>query len=344
MPKAIGDYGMKGRFPYDLAHVKAAIHDGDTINIITVADSYFPTRFCGVDTPEVSYKLPKKGEPNPEKWTWEAVQEFKEYLSNPFDEGYARSKEFRKAIGEELIDNHLQRILNNEETAYNHQKYADRARNELVSLVVADRVAKTAKGEEFTFFMSFSHEPLDRFGRFLSWLEPYEYESSERKELTYNEVMLRNGYAVPYFIWPNVSPFAKSKSIVDSLPCREDFAQYVTNDHKLSRARDFVKDARKDKIGLYEKDDPLILMPFELRFLADRNTGKATDTFKCEGNNSAKSARPLSRYVIDISKAEDPLLMRPSEYYKIRNPEDRLLVPEHFVPLFKEKKYAIQEV
>lgn len=49
-------------------------------------------------------------------------------------------------------------------------------------LIVADSVAKVAKGEEFTFFMSFSHEPLDRFGRFLCWLSPNEKEKSERKE------------------------------------------------------------------------------------------------------------------------------------------------------------------
>jgi hypothetical protein len=110
MPKAIGEYGMYGRFPLGLSHVKEAIHDGDTINIITMENSHFPARSCGVDTPEVSYKLPKIGESNPEKWEWKEIEEFKGYLSNPFGSEYTNSEGFREAIGQELIDNYL-RIL-----------------------------------------------------------------------------------------------------------------------------------------------------------------------------------------------------------------------------------------
>jgi hypothetical protein len=39
--------------------------------------------------------------------------------------------------------------------------------------------------------------------------------------------------------------------------------------------------------------------------------------------------------MIDLSKAEDPVLLKPSEYYKIEEIEDRLFIPDPHVPFFK---------
>lgn len=145
--------------------------------------------------------------------------------------------------------------------------------------------------------------------------------------------------AIPYFIWPNVSPFVKELSLVKAVPCQEDFRSIIENDKRLSNARRFVREARKNNLGVFNSGDPLLLIPFELRFILDRKTGKNDKPFDCNGNTSThdKKDSPLSRYVIDLSKADDPILMRPSEYYKIEKVEDRLFVPDHYIPLFKIK-------
>lgn len=94
--------------------------------------------------------------------------------------------------------------------------------------------------------------------------------------------------------------------------------------NKLSRARKFVCDAREKHIGIFERNEPLKLLPFELRYLFRR---QAPD-----------------RYVIDMSSSSShPILLKPTEYWRISNEEDRLFVDKHFVPLFEKKGYDVQE-
>jgi len=40
--------------------------------------------------------------------------------------------------------------------------------------------------------------------------------------------------------------------------------------------------------------------------------------------------------VIDLGRNDDSLVP-PQEYYAVQNPEDRLFIPEEYVPLFVEK-------
>ncbi|MGH3145637.1 MAG: hypothetical protein ACRDTR_07520, partial [Rubrobacter sp.] len=60
---------------------------------------------------------------------------------------------------------------------------------------------------------------------------------------------------------------------------------------------------------------PLSLEPFEVRLLSRR--------------------RPPDRWVIDLGDEGD-LLIPPQEYYTVPHAEDRLFVPEEYVPLFVE--------
>jgi hypothetical protein len=45
--------------------------------------------------------------------------------------------------------------------------------------------------------------------------------------------------------------------------------------------------------------------------------------------------------VIDLSKNDD-VLIKPQEYYTIPNVEDRLFIPEEYVPLFVEAGWKKQ--
>ena len=91
----------------------------------------------------------------------------------------------------------------------------------------------------------------------------------------------------------------------------------INKSKRLRDARNFVKKAREMEIGIFDKDNPLLLSPSELRYLARR-------------------ALP-DRYVLDMSKARPKLI--PPRYHEIGNIEDRLFIPEEYVPLFKERGY-----
>ena len=47
-----------GRFPQTITELGDAVTDGDTVKVTTFENYYFPSRLCGVDTPETRYKLP----------------------------------------------------------------------------------------------------------------------------------------------------------------------------------------------------------------------------------------------------------------------------------------------
>jgi hypothetical protein len=87
-------------------------------------------------------------------------------------------------------------------------------------------------------------------------------------------------------------------------------------DLTLRRARDWVRDCRRTHRGVFDAMEPLRLEPFEVRLLARREVPK--------------------RWVIDLSRNDDSL-MHPQRYYEVPNPEDRLFIPEEYVPLFVER-------
>jgi hypothetical protein len=98
-------------------------------------------------------------------------------------------------------------------------------------------------------------------------------------------------------------------------------AALASGQNALSEARGWVRDARDEGKGVFDAQDPLRLQPFEVRFLSRR--------------------QPPNRWVIDLS-TDDNVLMQPQEYYRVTNVEDRLFIPEEYVPLFVEKGWRRQ--
>lgn len=101
-----------------------------------------------------------------------------------------------------------------------------------------------------------------------------------------------------------------------AVPAPGTAAQLAARERSLRNARRWVQEARDRHDGLYEQEDPLRLLPFELRLLARR--------------------QPPDRWVIDLSRGDD-VLVPPQWYFEIANPEDRLFVPAEYVPLFVER-------
>ncbi|MBL1076518.1 hypothetical protein JK358_19150 [Nocardia sp. 2] len=291
--------------------VAQAVHDGDTVTVDPIGN--ISTRFLGMDTPEVSFSLPA----NPDAFPSIGSAAWTEFLTDPFAPGLPP---FDPPLPPELEAD--LRARTGPDCAANHARHALAAHRALEGFVEQDRMASGLEPADFRFFMAFASDVFDRYGRFLTYLN-VEAATTPRPP-TYNERMLAGGWAVPYFIWPNINPFRKQPGMVEAVPV----PGQPISDPGLNRARQAVGAARAARLGVFARQDPLDILPSELRFLA-RTVGKGAAGF-----------RPgPDRWVIDLGTADDRLLP-PARYFDVPLPEDRLFVPVEFVPLFVEKGWV----
>ena len=291
--------------------VRQQVHDGDTIVVRAIGN--FGVRFLGVDAPEISFTLPEdpafRGLSDPR---WE------NFLAKPFDEEFPP---FDPPLSQGLRQ-HL-KARAGAGAALNHRRHAEAAEDLLEEEVRKDLNALGQSEEAFQFYLVFAGQVMDRYGRLLGYLNRYQPESfnPEERPLSYNERLLRDGRVTPYFIWPNINPFRSRGSAVQAVIPPGKANQMAEEDETLQRARQWVRTARQKKLGIFDGSDPLRLLPFEVRFLARR--------------------RPPDRWIIDLGK-DDVVLIKPQKYYTVSNIEDRLFIPEEYVPLFVEAGWKRQ--
>jgi len=299
----VGHVGL-GMHGEGIGSVRQVVHDGDTINVRAIGN--IGVRFLGVDAAEISFNLPGSssftslGDPR-----WEA------FLSNPLSTTFGK---FNPTLASGLRK-HLKEQVG-PGCAANHYFHAQAAQAALEYEILDDITALGASKESFEFYLAFSHEVLDRYGRMLCFINRNQPDDNTPtpRPLYYNERLLVNAAVTPYFIWPNVSPFRKFPNILEAVI--PPFMANQIQDPRLGEARQAYAEARLRQVGVYAADHPLRLYPFELRFLAGR--------------------RAPNRWVIDLSQSDNHLLP-PQEYYTIPNPEDRLYIPEEYLLLFKKK-------
>jgi len=287
--------------------IKQNVHDGDTANVHL--DRNLGVRFLGIDTPEVSFEFPGTG-------TFTA-------LSNPKWDTLFTSGAWKQDL--ELYPGLLQdlekRIGNGVGVAQNHAVQADAAQKELERIVEEDYSKSGKTIEAFQLFLAFAHEFLDSYGRLLCYLNSGEENFSDPgvataiKRWSYNERVLASGWAVPYFIWPNVQPFMNHRPFSEENVKPEGFWKLINGAGKLKSARNSVATARAQGLGIFNPADPLRVMPFELRFLS-RKKGP-------------------ERYVVNLADIGSSYLLEPSLYYTVPNPEDRLHIPPEYLPIFE---------
>ncbi len=306
--------GFLGKRGGNTGSVKQVVHDGDTVAI--EADGNIGVRFLGIDTPEVSLKHPTIGGfptiyPN-----------FTDLLTDPFSTNFPDSASFKAALGPALVG-----YLNTKlgpDCAKNHDDHAEVAHRELEKFIQDDinkivPAAGKTKAQTYKFFLAFSYEIMDYYGRFLCFVHQDLPKSQQAGKISYNQKMLVNGFASPYFIFPNIEPFRTGGNIVGSIPDVSDFSNFI-NSSKLKDARDAVKSARTNQLGIFSNNvgQPLMLEPFELRYLSKRS--------------------PPSRWVIDMSSST-PSLIAPCDYHTISYAEDRLFINSEHLLLFRDKGY-----
>jgi hypothetical protein len=303
--------GARGDVP---GSVRQQTYDGDTV--IVDLDGTLGLRFLGVDAPEVSFTLPGGMtfvSVADERWT--------AFLASPFAAEYGP---FEPPL-EPALEAHLLAAVG-PDAAPNHARLAEEAERALESLVLDDIDALGQTAETFRFFCAFATEVMDVYARLLCYLnrnQPHE-DSPEPRPKSYNERLLALGQVLPYFIWPNVDPYRRQERLVDAVPTPGSLSPENTGSgdrRALDDARASVKEARAAGLGVFAPADPLLVYPFELRFMSRRS--------------------PPDRWVIDLAAGDD-LLRRPQSYHEIANPEDRLFVPEEYVPLFATKGWRTE--
>jgi hypothetical protein len=284
-----------------------SVPDGDTVGTHLLGSG--SVRFLGIDSPEKSFEQPLGGGQVLNGSPWQ------QYLTNPGAHGYPT------ALLEPGLATYLQTRFGPGASA-NHHKHAVAAGDSLKQLIQSDAAALGQTLDQFQYFVSFSYEVFDRYGRFLAFLnrnQPNPNVPGPRPR-TYNERQLQAGRAMPFFIWPNVDPFRVFDTVADAV-LRPGTANTIAETGDLKRARDFVKSARAAKIGVFETADPLRFEAFEIRYLGRKEFP--------------------TRAVIDLSKNDD-VMLRPQSYFTIPNAEDRLFVPPEFVPLFAAKGWRLE--
>lgn len=304
-PRAV--VGIRRRADGTVQPLDEAVPDGDTTGV--QLDGTGAVRFLGIDTPEKAFEQPLRGDQRLDGPKWE------QFLTNPFAPGLP------SAHLEPALVAYLQTRAGSGAAA-NHHRHAVAAGTALKGLIQNDMTALAQDAAKFRYFLSFSYEVFDNFGRFLAFVNRNQPSANvpAPRPLTYNERMLQLGRALPYIIWPNVNPFREARTVVDAVPA-PGTANTIAERGDLKRARDLVKSARANGLGVFASGDPLRFAPFEVRFL---------------GRGEAPN-----RAVIDLGKNDD-VLLRPQSYIRIPNPEDRMFVPAEFVPLFAARGWRLE--
>jgi hypothetical protein len=287
--------------------LSASISDGDTIGFHMQGSG--AVRFLGVDAPEKNFQLPgSSAQRRLDSADWEA------YLTDPFLPQYGPF-----VLDADLL-NHLRARIG-AGAGVNHRLHADNAEQALIALVQADMNALGQNLNTFGYFLSFSFEVFDSFGRFLAFIN--RNQPTGTRPLPYNERMLENGAILPYFIWPNIDPFRGSSSLLDAVIAPGTANQMAETTPVLRRARDFVRQARANGSvnTVFDPANPLRFEAFEVRYLGRREAP--------------------NRAVIDLSR-NDNLILQPQHYFRIPNAEDRLFIPPAFVALFVSRGWRLE--
>ncbi len=310
-----GDVRARGRVRRETngqpQSLNASIPDGDTIGFHMEGSG--AVRFLGIDAPEKSFPLPGSSAfRRLDSAEWDA------YLTDPFLPQFGPL-----ALDADLVSHLRTRI--GAGAGANHRVHADNAHQVLIALVQADMNALGQDLNAFGYFVSFAFEVFDTFGRFLTFLNRDQPSATNPgpRPLSYNERMLENGVALPYFIWPNIDPFRDRSSLLDAVMAPGTANQEAQASPTLRRAREFVRQARANGSvnTVFDQANPLRFEAFEVRYLGRREAP--------------------NRAVIDLSRS-DNVILQPQHYFLIPNAEDRLFIPPAFVPLFVSRGWRLE--
>lgn len=305
-------FALPGLFSGKPGTVAQQVHDGDTIHV--TPDGNIGVRLLGIDTPEISFAFPGP------KLNFVGLEDarWNDFLKSPFDSQWG---EFQAPLTDEMKSFLLPKLSG--EAGAEHYRHAQAATAQFRELVTKDMHIMGQDLSSFGYYLRFGFEVMDRYGRFLCTInrnQPQRTVPTPRPP-SYNLRLLERGMAFAYFIWPNVNPWDRADSVADAVIPPGEAKKLAETDSSLVRARASVQRARAQHLGVFDMSQPLLLEPFELRFLSRRQLP--------------------SRYLIDLT-SESNRLIHPHRYYTVPHSEDRLWIPPEYVPLFEKAGWVAE--
>lgn len=304
-------FALPGIYNGKRGSVAQHVHDGDTITV--QPDGNLGVRFLGIDTPEVSFMFPQAG------FVSLSDQRWNQLLATPFDSKWGA---FDTPVPEALVSWIAART--DEFSGTVHDRHARAATAQLEALINSDMRVLQQTTQTFGYYLGFGFEVMDGYGRLLCTVnrnQPNPTQPTLRPP-TYNLRMLERGKAFPYFIWPNINPWNRPESVGQAVIPAGKANELAASDRDLNSARTAVQSARERHLGIFDAMDPLLLEPFELRFLGRR-------------------VLP-SRYLIDMN-SDSNVIIHPHNYTSVPRSEDRLWIPSVYVPLFETHGWVAQD-
>jgi endonuclease YncB( thermonuclease family) len=308
-----------------VASVSASVPDGDTIGVRALGN--LGVRLLGIDTPETKTRVPRPGG-SQSPWLSTDNEEVKAFLDQAFDEdrfgpfrgevSYSAGKSFLARLAERI-----RAAGGGAAAAVNHRVHAKAAEDALERMITADCAALYGGDlAAMQFHLAYGNDVFDRYGRLLAHVN-VSAADRDRRPPDYNMRLAAEGWATPYFIWPNIQPFLGLPLLRAAMSPADFEAALGADDGHARRLRDAraaVAAARSAGQGIYAPGNRLVIEASELRMLTGR--------------------RLPSRRVIDL---RDPagVLLPPTAYLDIPNAEDRLFIPPEFDPLFAARGWRL---
>lgn len=221
--------------------------DGDTPSVqITI-------RLLGIDAPETHYPGTQKPSAFDSK-----LQNLLKTHRRAF-----KTKQFREYLAPKLADRPGTRQFH----------WGERARRAFEELA-AQRLRYRAGGQirYKNLYLTVGTQLFDQYRRLLAYVAPEE--KNPQKRLTFNLLLLQEGWAVNYIIYPN-------------LPKPDDW----------ERVQDAVRQARQQKKGFWK--DEKLLLGYEYRFCVDTLLGKRSGPDKyCVDITNGQLYAPYDYYLV----------------------------------------------
>ncbi len=302
---------MPGIFEDGPGSVVRQVHDGDTLFVRP--DGNLGVRLLGIDTPEVSFMFPAPDA----RFLDLADDRWNEFLTAPFDDRWGP---FTQPVPARLRSWIASKTPDNAGTI--HHEHAAAATETLRELISQDMEIMGQTVDTFGYYLNFGFEVMDGYGRLLCIVNRNQPNANipTRRPPSYNLRLLERGRAFPYFIWPNINPWERPDSVTAAVIPPGQAAELARTDRELMTARNAIRLARQRHLGIFDATNPLLLEPFELRWLSRRELP--------------------GRYVIDLRSDSDRMI-HPHDYPTVPNTEDRLWLPSEYVPLFEKAGWKV---
>lgn len=217
----------------------------------------------------------------------------------------------------------------------NHRAHAKEAEAELERLMLADEKEMTDAGHAFDVFLAYATEKMDGYGRLLAFLNRNQpaADNPGPRPPSYNDRLLKGGYARPYFIWPNIDPFRVQSDLASAVPPPDVLAAWIADARALVNARATTAAARTGKAGTW-RTKPI---------LADGDRHHGTNKplmIDAHEFRAMWQLQPPHRWVVDMSGRHYGALIAPHRYTDVVHHEDRLYVPAEYVALWVERGWT----